>query len=75
MNEELSRKMLDDKNLTVAQQLIQIVKAQMLLDESQPPSAAKRLGKARDPAALYPKYSDVIDAIMEYKDADKFVFD
>lgn len=47
----------------------------MLLEETEPPSGAKKTGKARDPASLRLKYSDVISAIMEYKDADKFVFD
>lgn len=67
--------MSDDKSLTVSQQLIYIVRAQMLLEENQT-SCNKRVGsKVREPASQRPRYSDTIDAIMEYKDADKFVFD
>ena len=48
----------------------------MLLEETQQPSAGKRIGKARDSNTPHlTKYSDVIDSIVEYKDADKFVFD
>lgn len=72
--------MKDDRKgepLTVAQKLILIVQAKMMIEESQDQcSGTRKQTKVNQAAACHiPKFKDTIDSITEYRDADKFVFD